>query len=113
MAELRHELLRLPAAWSHGVTRGGRVFFLNEEAQSTTWLHPATGQAVISGHRTAPDLPTGWEEGYSFEGARYYIKPFQSPNVKRSLMYFYEKNEEGLMTWQCLQESTGLQVWRC
>ncbi|XP_042191871.1 pleckstrin homology domain-containing family A member 5 isoform X3 [Callorhinchus milii] len=73
MAELRHELLRLPAAWSHGVTRGGRVFFLNEEAQSTTWLHPATGQAVISGHRTAPDLPTGWEEGYSFEGARYYI----------------------------------------
>ncbi|XP_042191880.1 pleckstrin homology domain-containing family A member 5 isoform X11 [Callorhinchus milii] len=85
MAELRHELLRLPAAWSHGVTRGGRVFFLNEEAQSTTWLHPATGQAVISGHRTAPDLPTGWEEGYSFEGARYYIKLEQF--VKKNLIF--------------------------
>ncbi|XP_036800482.1 pleckstrin homology domain-containing family A member 5 isoform X8 [Oncorhynchus mykiss] len=63
----------LPSSWSYGVTRDGRIFFINEEAKSTTWLHPVTGEAVITGHRTTPDLPTGWEEGYTFEGARCFI----------------------------------------
>ncbi|XP_053108332.1 pleckstrin homology domain-containing family A member 5 isoform X24 [Hemicordylus capensis] len=74
-ADLSAERLRsLPASWSYGVSRGGRIFFINEEAKSTTWLHPLTGEAVITGHRRSPDLPTGWEEAYTFEGARYYIK---------------------------------------
>ncbi|KAL6106528.1 plekha5 [Pungitius sinensis] len=63
----------LPSSWSYGVTRDGRVFFINEEAKSTTWLHPVSGEAVITGHRNTPDLPTGWEEGYTFEGARCFI----------------------------------------
>ncbi|XP_058138846.1 pleckstrin homology domain-containing family A member 5 isoform X11 [Dasypus novemcinctus] len=64
----------LPRSWTYGVTRGGRVFFINEEAKSTTWLHPVTGEAVVTGHRRqSADLPTGWEEAYTFEGARYYI----------------------------------------
>ncbi|XP_075408134.1 pleckstrin homology domain-containing family A member 5 isoform X1 [Tenrec ecaudatus] len=64
----------LPRSWTYGVTRGGRVFFINEEAKSTTWLHPVTGEAVVTGHRRqSTDLPTGWEEAYTFEGARYYI----------------------------------------
>ncbi|XP_077196241.1 pleckstrin homology domain-containing family A member 5 isoform X12 [Paroedura picta] len=66
-------LCSLPASWSFGISRGGRIFFINEEAKSTTWLHPLTGEAVITGHRRSPDLPTGWEEAYTFEGARYYI----------------------------------------
>ncbi|XP_044213640.1 pleckstrin homology domain-containing family A member 5-like isoform X8 [Thunnus albacares] len=45
----------------------------SEEAKSTTWLHPVSGEAVITGHRKTPDLPTGWEEGYTFEGARCFI----------------------------------------
>ncbi|XP_032895392.1 pleckstrin homology domain-containing family A member 5 isoform X3 [Amblyraja radiata] len=73
MADVKSEWLRLPGSWAHGVTLDGRVFFIDEEAERTTWLHPATGEAVISGHRKTPDLPTGWEEGYTFEGARYYI----------------------------------------
>ncbi|XP_069819736.1 pleckstrin homology domain-containing family A member 5 isoform X2 [Dendropsophus ebraccatus] len=63
----------LPWAWGYGITAGGRVFFINEEAKSTTWLHPVTGETVLTGHRRTPDLPTGWEEAYTFEGARYYI----------------------------------------
>ncbi|XP_056655310.1 pleckstrin homology domain-containing family A member 5 isoform X27 [Monodelphis domestica] len=64
----------LPPTWTYGITKGGRVFFINEEAKSTTWLHPVTGEAVVTGHRRqSPDLPTGWEEAYTFEGARYYI----------------------------------------
>ncbi|XP_053364197.1 pleckstrin homology domain-containing family A member 5 isoform X9 [Clarias gariepinus] len=63
----------LPSSWSYGVILDGRVFFINEEAKSTTWLHPVSGEAVITGHRKTPDLPTGWEEGYTFEGARCFI----------------------------------------
>ncbi|KAM8777987.1 pleckstrin homology domain-containing family A member 5 isoform 6-T6 [Rhynchonycteris naso] len=64
----------LPRSWTYGITRGGRVFFINEEAKSTTWLHPVIGEAVVTGHRRqSTDLPTGWEEAYTFEGARYYI----------------------------------------
>ncbi|XP_045867500.1 pleckstrin homology domain-containing family A member 5 isoform X9 [Meles meles] len=64
----------LPRSWTYGITRGGRVFFINEEAKSTTWLHPVTGETVVTGHRRqSADLPTGWEEAYTFEGARYYI----------------------------------------
>uniref|UniRef100_A0A8C9XKY8 Pleckstrin homology domain containing A5 n=1 Tax=Sander lucioperca TaxID=283035 RepID=A0A8C9XKY8_SANLU len=73
-ADLQPEWIScLPSSWSYGVTRDGRVFFINEEAKSTTWLHPVSGEAVISGHRKTPDLPTGWEEGYTFEGARCFI----------------------------------------
>ncbi|XP_077401522.1 pleckstrin homology domain-containing family A member 5-like isoform X4 [Vanacampus margaritifer] len=63
----------LPPSWSYGVTQDGRIFFINEEAKSTTWLQPLSGEAVITGHRKTPDLPTGWEEGYTFEGARCFI----------------------------------------
>ncbi|XP_014347638.1 pleckstrin homology domain-containing family A member 5 isoform X5 [Latimeria chalumnae] len=69
----RDWIASLPLTWSYGVTRDGRVFFINEEAKSTTWLHPVSGEAVVTGHRKTPDLPTGWEEGYTFEGARCYI----------------------------------------
>ncbi|XP_078797798.1 pleckstrin homology domain-containing family A member 5 isoform X14 [Oryzias latipes] len=63
----------LPSCWTFGVTRDGRIFFINEDAKSTSWLHPVTGEAVVTGHRSTPDLPTGWEEGYTFEGARCFI----------------------------------------
>ncbi|XP_039664273.1 pleckstrin homology domain-containing family A member 5-like isoform X17 [Perca fluviatilis] len=73
-ADLQPECIScLPSSWSYGVTRDGRVFFINEEAKSTTWLHPVSGEAAITGHRKTPDLPTGWEEGYTFEGARCFI----------------------------------------
>ncbi|CAL9696841.1 unnamed protein product [Knipowitschia caucasica] len=73
-AELQHDWIScLPSTWSYGVTRDGRLFFVNEEAKSTTWLHPVSGEALITGHRKTPDLPTGWEEGYTFEGARCFI----------------------------------------
>ncbi|XP_038140574.1 pleckstrin homology domain-containing family A member 5-like isoform X11 [Cyprinodon tularosa] len=73
-AELQPECISaLPSSWTYGVSRDGRVFFINEEAQSTTWLHPESGEAVITGHRKTPDLPNGWEEGFTFEGARCFI----------------------------------------
>ncbi|KAJ8343425.1 hypothetical protein SKAU_G00307540 [Synaphobranchus kaupii] len=64
----------LPVPWSYGVCSDGRVFFINDETQNTTWLHPRTGEPVNSGHMIRSDLPRGWEEGFTAEGASYFIK---------------------------------------
>ncbi|XP_065423982.1 pleckstrin homology domain-containing family A member 5-like isoform X2 [Chrysemys picta bellii] len=56
MADLSAErLCSLPGNWSYGISQGGRLFFINEEAKSTTWLHPHTGEAVITGHRRSAE----------------------------------------------------------
>ncbi|XP_045129278.1 uncharacterized protein LOC123515007 isoform X8 [Portunus trituberculatus] len=63
----------LPQPWSYAVTQDGRIFFINEEARLTTWLHPLTCQPALTGHRSLPDLPKGWERGVTPEGIPYYI----------------------------------------
>ncbi|XP_031688902.1 pleckstrin homology domain-containing family A member 7 isoform X4 [Oncorhynchus kisutch] len=65
----------LPEQWSFGVCGDGRVFFVHDETSTTTWLHPRTGEPVNSGHMIRSDLPRGWEEGFTNEGAGYFIKP--------------------------------------
>ncbi|KAM6254792.1 pleckstrin homology domain-containing family A member 7 isoform 5-T5 [Spheniscus humboldti] len=64
----------LPEHWSYGVCKDGRVFFIDDLTRTTTWLHPRTGEPVNSGHMIRSDLPRGWEEGFSEEGASYFIE---------------------------------------
>uniref|UniRef100_A0A5F8H5Q6 Pleckstrin homology domain containing A7 n=1 Tax=Monodelphis domestica TaxID=13616 RepID=A0A5F8H5Q6_MONDO len=79
----------LPEHWSYGVCRDGRVFFIDDQRRCTTWLHPRTGEPVNSGHMIRyfsdlfPDLPRGWEEGFSEEGASYFIDHNQQTTAFR------------------------------
>ncbi|XP_075694332.1 pleckstrin homology domain-containing family A member 7 isoform X2 [Rhinoderma darwinii] len=63
----------LPEDWSYGVCADGRVFFIDDRGQNTTWLHPRTGEPVNSGHMIRSDLSRGWEEGFTDEGASFFI----------------------------------------
>ncbi|GAB0189949.1 pleckstriny domain-containing family A member 7 [Grus japonensis] len=69
----------LPEHWSYGVCKDGRVFFIDDLTRTTTWLHPRTGEPVNSGHMIRSDLPRGWEEGFSEEGASYFIERGKRP----------------------------------
>ncbi|XP_054632972.1 pleckstrin homology domain-containing family A member 7-like isoform X2 [Dunckerocampus dactyliophorus] len=64
----------LPEHWSYGVCGDGRVFFINDQTRETSWLHPRSSEPVNSGHMIRSDLPRGWEEGFTNEGASYFIK---------------------------------------
>uniref|UniRef100_A0A4W3J6A7 WW domain-containing protein n=1 Tax=Callorhinchus milii TaxID=7868 RepID=A0A4W3J6A7_CALMI len=66
-------LQSLPDEWSYGVTRDGRVFFIDDGNLLTTWLHPMSGQAMQTGNRYRTVLPAGWEQAFTFEGATYFI----------------------------------------
>nr|XP_006815846.1 PREDICTED: uncharacterized protein LOC100371867 [Saccoglossus kowalevskii] len=72
MAEkLLHE--PLPPPWTYGVSKDGRVFFINDESQTTSWLHPFLGEPISTGNRPRQDLPRGWEETVTPEGAPYFV----------------------------------------
>ncbi|XP_029009353.1 pleckstrin homology domain-containing family A member 7-like isoform X3 [Betta splendens] len=63
----------LPEHWSYGVCADGRVFFIDDDTRTTTWLHPRSGEPVHSGHTVRSDLARGWEEGFTDAGATYFI----------------------------------------
>jgi len=63
----------LPEPWSFGVTQHGRIFFINDDEQTTTWLHPITKQAVMTGYQNHDSLPEGWQKGYTATGEEFYI----------------------------------------
>ncbi|KAF3855197.1 hypothetical protein F7725_023252 [Dissostichus mawsoni] len=60
-----------------GASRAGLptgALLLRDEARATTWLHPRSGEPVNSGHMIRSDLPRGWEEGFTNDGASFFIK---------------------------------------
>ncbi|XP_070122552.1 pleckstrin homology domain-containing family A member 6 isoform X15 [Equus przewalskii] len=73
--------LDLPGRWTYGVDRGGRVFFVNDEEESTSWVHPGTESPLQSGHCSSPGLPKGWEVDSTREGAVYFINHNERRNT--------------------------------
>lgn len=55
----------LPEKWERRYTNleGGRTYYANLKAKSTTWIHPIA----------VPELPEGWDRSYDEEGEVYYI----------------------------------------
>ncbi|XP_011421722.3 pleckstrin homology domain-containing family A member 7 isoform X14 [Magallana gigas] len=56
-----------------GVTRDGRVFFIDDKTRTTSWLHPLKRNPMQTGHSRVPGLPDGWEQAVTPEGAIYFI----------------------------------------
>lgn len=75
--------LDLPGRWTYGVDRGGRIFFINDEEKSTSWVHPGTASPIQSGHSAGPGLPKGWEMDSTPEGAAYFINHNERRNTFR------------------------------
>ncbi|XP_069315632.1 pleckstrin homology domain-containing family A member 6 isoform X2 [Eulemur rufifrons] len=73
--------LDLPGRWAYGVDRGGRIFFINDEEKSTSWVHPGTKSPIQSGHSSGPGLPQGWETDSTQEGAVYFINHNERRNT--------------------------------
>ncbi|XP_055090235.1 pleckstrin homology domain-containing family A member 6 isoform X16 [Symphalangus syndactylus] len=73
--------LDLPGRWAYGVDGGGRIFFINDEEKSTSWVHPGTKSPIQSGHASCPDLPKGWEVDSTQEGAVYFINHNERRNT--------------------------------
>nr|XP_020858626.1 pleckstrin homology domain-containing family A member 6 isoform X7 [Phascolarctos cinereus] len=73
--------LDLPGCWTYGVDCGGRIFFINDEKESTSWVHPGTESPIQSGQVSSPDLPKGWEMGFTQEGAVYFINHNERRNT--------------------------------
>ncbi|XP_037009084.2 pleckstrin homology domain-containing family A member 6 isoform X13 [Artibeus jamaicensis] len=73
--------LDLPGRWTYGVDHGGRVFFINDEEKSTSWVHPGMKSPIQSGHCFGPDLPMGWEMDSTQEGAVYFINHNERRNT--------------------------------
>uniref|UniRef100_A0A3Q3L538 Pleckstrin homology domain containing, family A member 7a n=1 Tax=Labrus bergylta TaxID=56723 RepID=A0A3Q3L538_9LABR len=59
----------LPEHWCYGVCADGRVFFINDETRTTTWLHPRSGEPVNSGHMIREET----FRCYTDEGASFFI----------------------------------------
>lgn len=80
------EITNLPEPWTYAVTEDGRVFFINEDEQRTTWLHPKTGQPVsVMIVPPLEDLPTGWQKDYIL-GLPYLIDHNSKKNFLNSLL---------------------------
>ncbi|XP_052592915.1 pleckstrin homology domain-containing family A member 6 isoform X12 [Peromyscus californicus insignis] len=75
--------LDLPGRWTYGVDRGGRIFFINDEEKSTSWVHPGTDSPIQSGYSSSPGLPKGWEMDSTPEGAVYFINHNERRNTFR------------------------------
>ncbi|XP_040391904.1 pleckstrin homology domain-containing family A member 6 isoform X12 [Cygnus olor] len=75
------EWLDLPGRWTYGVCGDGRIFFINDETKSTSWVHPSTGYSVQSGHFSCAGLPRGWEVDTTLHGGFYFINHNERRNT--------------------------------
>ncbi|CAF0760532.1 unnamed protein product [Brachionus calyciflorus] len=92
------EITNLPEPWTYAVTEDGRVFFINEDEQRTTWLHPKTGQPVsLMIIPPLEDLPNGWQKDYIL-GLPYLIDHNSKKNYPTSYLNNSASQEQNINT---------------
>ncbi|XP_056367368.1 pleckstrin homology domain-containing family A member 6 isoform X9 [Oenanthe melanoleuca] len=75
------EWLDLPGRWTYGVCGDGRIFFIDDDTKSTSWVHPGTGYSIQSGHFSCAGLPRGWEVDTTMHGGLYFINHNERRNT--------------------------------
>ncbi|CAI9725873.1 pleckstrin homology domain-containing family A member 7-like isoform X11 [Octopus vulgaris] len=73
MATVSELIEPLPQNWTYGVTADGRIFYIDDLHETTSWVHPVTNKSAKSGLLYDPDLPSGWELSITPEGVFYYV----------------------------------------
>lgn len=76
----------LPAGWSMQVAPNGRVFYIDHNSKTTTWVDPRTGRpSILPNQSNVPNrprfssvddlgpLPEGWEERFHTDGRIFFI----------------------------------------
>ena len=61
------QLESMPPGWESRVADDGKVYFVDHNRKTTTWLDPRTGDALKI------YLPKGWEKGQTKAGKTYFI----------------------------------------
>lgn len=56
----------MPAGWESRLADDGRMYFVDHNTRTTTWLHPRH-------HALTVGLPAGWEIGHNMKGNIYFI----------------------------------------
>ena len=70
----------LPEGWEASTDDLGRMYYVDHNTHSTTWIHPSSNQAVDhqaqegeTNTAGSGSLPAGWEERRTQDGQFYYV----------------------------------------
>lgn len=63
----------LPAGWETRLAENGRVYFVDHNRRTTTWLDPSKNYSLKGSSSQLNTLPNGWEIGEAENGKTYFI----------------------------------------
>jgi hypothetical protein len=63
----------LPEGWEERKSQEGRVYFIDHNTKSTTWVRPGVTSVQEQDNETGNPLPEGWEEQKTQEGRAYFV----------------------------------------
>ncbi len=63
----------LPRGWEKQVDNKGRMYYLDHNTHTTTWVRPVTNASPLDNDEDHPPLPGGWEWRIDSKGRKYYL----------------------------------------
>lgn len=99
------QLNSMPAGWESRLADDGKVYFVNHNRRTTTWLDPRKSDA----EKLSVDLPNGWEIGQAEEGRTYFI----DHNTRTTTWFDPRNHDAGTLTvglpsgWEVSQTRSG------